>query len=216
MIRLFLITALILVLNGCATPIVPVTEQSYQRWNQRQQQLATLNNWDIHGRVALFINDDVYNLGLNWSIHENQSSMKLEAALGQGMINLEQNNAMVSLTTSTGETYYGANAEEVLRQSTGWSIPVEGLKSWIKGINHDQSEYLPEIDGTGRARSLTQDEWKINYLAYESSSPEAQTSLELPKKIYMKRQNLRLKIVIDQWQAQQNITPSVIFPDFKD
>ena len=181
MTRLFFLSALILVLNGCATtpdPSAPVTDESHERWSQRQQQLSSIDHWQIRGRVALFVDDDVYNLGLNWMLNNDHSTLKLEAALGQGMIKLEKNNSHVTLLTNEGKSYSGRNAEQVLHQATGWSIPVIGLESWIKGINHNNSDYLPDIDSMGRASTLLQDDWKINYLQYnevqlaENNNPE--------------------------------------------
>ncbi len=217
MYRILILPVLLLALAGCVTTQQnpgPVTDESHQHWSLRQQQLAQIDNWEIRGRVALFVDDDVYNLGLNWTLEKNHSTLKLEAAMGQGVIQLENNNTEVILQTSEGDSYYGQNAEQVLKQSTGWSIPVEGLESWIKGINHNQSDYLPEIDSTGKARSLMQDEWRINYLQYATASLEKYNNPELPRKIYMKRQNLALKIVIDQWQAQKKTSTSELFPVF--
>lgn len=219
MLRFIAITALILALYGCTTTTqqshLPVTDESHELWAQRQQLLSGMNDWEIRGRVALFVNDKVYNLGLSWVLAKQHFSMKLEAALGQGMIALNKNGQEVSLTTSKGEKFIGSNAEQVLRQSTGWSLPVEGLQSWIKGINHQHSDYLPDIDHVGRARSLSQDNWLINYFDYKRPV-NSDISLDLPRKIYMKRQNLALKIVIDQWQTQQNTIESDIFPTFED
>ena len=219
MIRLFFLSALFLALNGCVSTAklsTPVTDESHERWASRQQQLASVQNWHIRGRVALFVDDDVYNLGLNWKLNKNDSTLKLEAALGQGMIQIEKNSDQVTLLTSEDKSYSGQNAAQVLYQATGWSIPVEGLESWIKGINHNNSDYLPDIDSQGRALSLQQDGWKINYLQHKEFQVTELSSYELPRKIYMKRQNIALKIVIDQWQAQQNTVKSDIFPAFKD
>lgn len=219
MYRIIILPALILALSGCVTtPEIShqITDESHQRWQQRQQQLALIDSWEIHGRVALFVDDDVYNLGLNWTLNKNHSTLKLEAALGQGMIQLKKTNSEVTLLTSEGKSYSGRNAEQVLQHSTGWSIPVKGLESWIKGINHNNSSYLPNIDSAGRASSLSQDNWQINFLQYAEAPLAEHNHPELPRKIYMKRQNLALKIVIDQWQAQKNSAPSGIFPTFKD
>lgn len=217
--RLVLISALVVALSSCATApelTAPITDESHEKWSQRQQQLSTQKHWQIHGRVALFANDDVYNLGLHWVMNESRSKLNLEAALGQGMIELEKTNTHVSLLTSDGKSYLGQNAEQVLYQATGWSIPVEGLAAWIKGINHADSDYLPDIDAAGRVSSLQQDNWTINYLEYSQVKSVDQRITDLPRKIYMKRQNLALKIVIDQWQPQQNTQASEIFPSFRD
>ena len=218
MFRLFVLSALILVLGGCVTTpdtSEPVTDESHELWSQRQQQLSTIHNWEIRGRVALFVDDDVYNLGLDWKLGKNHSTLKLEAPLGQGLIQLDKKDSQVTLVTSEGKNCSGLNAEQVLLQSTGWSIPVEGLESWIKGINHDNSGYLPDIDSSGKALTLLQDNWRINFLQYKESLLANYNNPTLPHKIYMKRQNLALKIVIDQWQAQQNTTTTDLFPSFK-
>jgi len=219
MTRLLVLPALLLVLSGCVTTpenAEPVTDESHERWNQRQQQLSTIQSWEIRGRIALFVDDKVYNLGLDWKLEKDLSIIKLEAPLGQGLIQLEKKGQQITLLTSEGKSYSGQNAEQVLYQSTGWSIPVEGLKSWIKGINHNRSDYLPDIDSTGKALSLQQDEWRINFLQYKPSQLANRTTPVLPRKIYMKRNDLALKIVIDQWQAQQKTTSTELFPSFED
>ncbi|MCP4078143.1 MAG: outer membrane lipoprotein LolB [Gammaproteobacteria bacterium] len=219
MTRLPVLPALFLVLSGCVTTpenAEPVSDESHELWYQRQQQLSTVQNWEIRGRVALFVDDKVYNLGLDWRLDKDLSSLKLEAPLGQGLIQLEKKDSQVTLLTSEGKTYNGQNAEQVLYQSTGWSIPVEGLRSWIKGINHNQSDYLPDIDSTGKAVSMHQDDWRISFLQYKKSQLANNYTSVLPRKIYMKRDNLALKIVIDQWQAQQKTPSSELFPTFED
>ena len=214
-----LLPFLALILGGCAIT-APETEltspQKLERWQQRQQQLSSFQHWGIRGRVALFVDNEVYNLGLNWTLSENHSSLKLEAALGQGMVQLEKNGSEVSLMTSEGDSYYCQNAEQVLQQSTGWSIPVDGLEYWIKGINHPQSDHTRKLDNAGLASSLTQDRWKINYLDYTRAELEQYDNPLLPHKIYMKRNNIALKIVIDQWQPEQNTSSSDLFPVFPD
>jgi len=217
MFRLFFVSALLVLLSSCATTHPteePITDESHELWSQRQQQLSAIHYWKLRGRVALFVDEDVYNLGLSWELNKDHSKLKLEAALGQGVVQLEKNNTEVKLVTSEGETFSGQNSAQVLRQSTGWSIPVEGLEFWIKGINHDNSDYLPDIDSAGRATSLSQDGWQINFLEYSSTSLSEFNNPDLPHKIYMKRKNLALKIVIDQWQPQQNASSSELFPVF--
>ena len=215
--RLWFLSLFTAMLAGCASmPVTPppVTDDSHQQWQQRQQQLATLDQWSIRGRVALYLDDDVYHLGLGWIRNQGDNRIKLEASLGQGMLLLEKNDHQVKLTTTEGETFYGTNAQQVLWQSTGWSIPIEGLEFWIKGINHPGSAYLPLIDHNGLATSLEQDDWQIKFLEYEEVTLLKDYHPSLPSKMYMKREQLALKIQIDQWQAQQNLQPSELFPVF--
>ncbi len=214
--RLFL-WSLATLLFGCSTKSIesiPITDESHEMWQSRQQQLTPLDQWHIRGRVAIFIKDKVYNLGLGWEREGEFNAIKLEASLGQGVIRLKKNTEGVELTTAEGDRFIGSNAQQVLHQSTGLIFPVEGLETWIKGIPHHTSYYLPDIDGLGRAMKLEQDGWEINYFDYDTVQLAQLDNTVLPEKIYMKRDSLALKIIIDQWQKQtQESTPN-IFPQF--
>ena len=215
--RPWFLSLLTAILAGCSSmPVAPppITAESHQQWQQRQQQLAALDQWSIRGRVALYVDDDIYNLGLGWIRNRGDNRIKLEASLGQGMLLLEKIDHRVRLTTAEGEIYLGTKAQQVLWQSTGWSIPIEGLEFWIKGINHPDSAYRPLIDHNGLATSLQQDDWQINFLEYEEVRLRNGYNPILPRKMYMKREQLALKIQIDQWQAQQDLQPSELFPVF--
>ena len=206
---------MLVVLNACvSTPPKPVFDQSHELWDLRQQRLSSIDQWDLRGRVALYINNEVHNIGLNWTRTSSHSTITLEAPLSQGMVKLETRPEAVTLTTSEGTIYTGHDAEQVLFQSTGWSIPVEGLTTWITGINHASSDYVPDIDASGKAISLNQDNWRINYLNYAPSKLSAYNNPELPQKIYMKHDQLALKIVIDQWQNPNTPSSSELFPRF--
>jgi len=217
MLRNILLSLLVAVASGCASlPSKPVTEESHQLWAQRQQQLKPFVNWAIRGRVALFVDDKVYNLGMGWTRKDQHHQLNLEAALGQGMVRLEKTPGHAEMTTSEGETHYGHNAQQLLAQTTHLILPVEGLETWIKGLGHENSPYLPNIDANGRATTLTQDGWKINYFDYELTTLKPDLQLELPHKLYLKRENLALKIVIDQWATDPASETSPLFADFPD
>lgn len=217
MFRSFFLCLLALVISACVTPQSPdlaITDESHEQWQLIQQQLDSLDHWAIRGRVAIFVQDEVHNVGLNWQRSAGISTLKLEAPFNQGAILLEKGIDGVKLTTAEGEQYTGRNSQQLLHQVTGLVIPVDGLQTWIKGIPHQSSTYLPEIDASGRAIKLQQDGWTINYLEYEQVSWPLQNNPELPRKLYMKHDGLALKIVIDQWQNQIAPSTSDLFPEF--
>lgn len=216
MLRLFLLALLAFALSGCATlpDEQPVTDLSHTLWQQRLLHLGTLKQWHVRGRVALFIKDDVYNLGLDWQRNGDDSTLKLEAALGQGMVQLSSHTGAVKLETSEGKSYFGNNAEQVLKAATGWSLPVAGLQSWIKGVPHPRSDYLPDINVHGHARLIRQDGWKINFIDYQKVRLRHFGEVTLPEKLYLKRDQVALKIVIDQWQNQSDSPIDDVFPQF--
>ncbi len=216
MFRLFIIGLLGTTLAACTTITKEktVTDESHEQWQKRQYILQPLQQWSIRGRVALFVDEKVYNLGLAWKRNGQDSTIKLEASFGQGVILLEKQTTRTSLTTSSGEHFSGIQAEQVLHQATGLVIPVEGLEAWVKGIPHLSTTSTPDIDAAGLAKTIEQDGWWINYLKYEKTDMLLNGDLVLPRKMYMKRDNMAIKIVIDQWQPDTSPPEPALFPQF--
>ncbi len=223
LLKALLLSALLtLVLNGCATTNSnqPVSDKSHTLWQQRHLQLENLDHWDIRGRIALFVADDIYNLSIQWHRNADLSTVTLEAPLGQGLIQISQNSHEAVLITSDGDKHQGTNAEQVLLQATGWNIPIDGLSSWVIGINHPLSNFQKSIDSDGKAQQLQQDNWQIFYLNYSKSKLDSYKDFELPQKIYIKRTNtekrLALKLVIDQWHPLKMAQQPDLFPNFSE
>jgi outer membrane lipoprotein LolB len=204
-------------LGACATqnlPVLPVTDESRQLWQQRMQQLDKLDHWDMRGRVVIYIRDEVHSAGLIWHRQQDNMTLKLEGPFGQGAMLLEQASDGITLTSADGKYYSGTDPQQLLYRVTGLLIPVEGLQTWIKGIPHTESSQSTHIEASGRAENIQQDGWSINYLEYEHITWKRYNDPYLPRKLYLKNNDLALKIVIDQWRDPvQPGTPS-LFPDF--
>lgn len=217
MLRLLIPGLLVTIVSACATTKPPdeiVTDESHEQWQIRQQQLIALDHWSIRGRAIIFVQEEVHHVVLNWQRNGGTSRLKLEAPLSLGAIQLEKSADGVKLTTADGEQYTGRHSQQLLYQTTGLVIPVDGLETWIKGIPHQKTSYLPDIDAQGRASNIQQDGWSINYQEYEQVIWAQQNNPTLPRKLYMKHDGLALKIVIDQWQNQPETTTPDIFPQF--
>ena len=212
------ILIIVTLLNACSSlPDTPVTEESYQIWARRQQALEKIDAWEIHARTAIFVKEEVHQVGFNWVREREQFEIMIQAPFGQGVFRVESNRAAdqsteVRLTMPDGKVYLSHSAENLLSQLFGWSIPIEGLKSWIKGSPQRPETYYYELYADGRLKSLRQEGWLINYLDYFT---DYDTKPGLPKKMYLKHQDLALKIVIDRWQPlDSRANTTVIFPEF--
>ena len=214
----FLTLAAAILLSACTSlPDIPVTEESHQIWAKRQQQLEKIDAWEIQARTAIFEKKEVHQVGFSWERELDQFILMIQAPFGQGVFRVESNTTngetgTVKLTMPDEKVYYNHSAEAMLTQFFGWSIPVTGLKSWIKGMPLTTDTYSFELYGDGRLKSLQQQGWVINYLDYFADS---ETNPGLPKKMYLKHADLALKIVIDRWQPSKvSEVEQVIFPDF--
>ncbi|MCP4186540.1 MAG: outer membrane lipoprotein LolB [Gammaproteobacteria bacterium] len=207
---------LLLLFGGCTSLTrIPVSEQSHKDWAQYQLQAGRVQQWYIHGRAVIFVGDEVHNVGLKWRHRPDEFMIILEAPFGQGVFRLESMNsgALVKLSLPDGNVVYGEDAEATLGKVLGWSIPVSGLEFWIKGLPLKPEIFTQVLNGDGRLRSLQQKGWSIRYLDYFGFDHPAKG---LPKKLYLKHEELALKIVVDSWQKPETDADSNIelFPDF--
>lgn len=196
---------------------LPVTDQSYQDWARYRVQLSKINSWEIHARAAIFVEQEVYQVGISWKREINVFVIVIEAPFGQGVFRVESNlqdfgQPPIKLSMPDGEVYFDDSAEALLVRALGWSIPVSGLKSWIKGLPLPNTGYSFDLQADGRLKSLRQNDWLINYLEYFPRDTEEQG---LPRKMYLKHSNLALKIVIERWHPfKAEVNSPVLFPSF--
>ena len=192
-----------------------LSQQSQADWAQYQLEAGRINQWDLRGRAAIFVDDDVHNVGLSWQRNEDDFVMILEAPFGQGVIRIESSNETdlpIELSLPDGQVVYGQDAEATLQSVVGWSIPVNGLVFWIKGLPLKASSFNHQLNGDGRLKSLSQNGWRINFLDYFDFDDPAQG---LPRKLYLKHEKLALKIVIEHWQKPESMSSdSELFPAF--
>ena len=86
---------LVILIGACSqTPELQVTQESERSWDRRQQQLVNIDEWEIHARIAILLEDKVYPLVINWVRQQERSLMIMEAPFGQGVIRLQSTNSL--------------------------------------------------------------------------------------------------------------------------
>ena len=210
--------ATLLLLGACSSlPEHPVTTESHEAWARHQAQWAQIDSWEIHARSAIFVDQEVHQVGINWQREQDQFAFVIEAPFGQGVFRIESfsalgNLASTRLTMPDGQEYFDDSAELLLNKVLGWSIPISRLEWWIKGLPQPPADYSYELRYDGRLKSLQQDDWTVNYLDYFDPDSSAGG---LPKKMYLKHQKLALKIVIERWYSiDTQVEPAGLFPEF--
>jgi len=214
----FSLLATVLLLGACSSlPELPITAESREAWARHQVQLAQIDSWEIHARSAIFVDQQVHQVGINWQREQDQFAFVIEAPFGQGIFRVESNPrfgdlASTRLTMPDGQVYFDDSAESLIHRVLGWSIPVSKMEWWIKGLPKPPADYSFELRHDGRLKSLQQDDWTVNYLEYFDPDSSAGG---LPKKMYLKHQKLALKIVIERWYPlEAQAEPVVLFPEF--
>jgi outer membrane lipoprotein LolB len=216
LIRHFTICLAVLMLASCSQSSL-VSDQATveQAWQFRQQALQAVNRWDIQARAVVKLEGAAYNLGIRWQQESGQFIILLQAPFGQGVIRIESiSDDNYRLDLPDGRVLHANTPEALLEQVIGWSIPIGGLKYWIRGLPQPHGKFSHRFDAAGRTRFLKQNDWSIDYIDY-FKPPDSTHTTELPRRLKLTRDQILIKIVIERWQAlETDEPPSDLFPEF--
>ncbi len=184
-------------LTGCTTQPIQTREQAPADWAQRQQVLSHVENWKISGKLGVRQGDRIDSAVINsWSQRGAEFDINLSSAVfGLGATNLRGTPHSIWLTQSGKEPLYSDQPESLIYQQTGWTLPIESLFSWIKGIPAPTRITDSTFDLSGRLYELQQLGWTIRYTDYHDTEP-----YPLPRKIILTRESVRVTLVINDWQ----------------
>jgi outer membrane lipoprotein LolB len=197
--KLILLTLCFTLLTACmpkepiATPIV----QTGQSWQQRQDALAQLTQWHTMGALAIQTPKGTDSMQFDWQLQsQNQYSLRFIGPVGTGYGTLKTTPGQSVYLAPKGKVYQDSNANALLTQVTGWRLPVDDLYYWMRGLPApDSAAALQFAEDNSHLISLQQDGFQVLFQRYTGVG-----TLDLPSKILLQRQDLKVKIVITRWQ----------------
>ena len=185
----------IALLSGCAIP--PATSpEAAAAWTARQNRLARISTWQADGRIGVVSGQDGWHANFQWAQQNSGYRIDLIGPLGQGRVIVESNGTEARIQTQDGQSWTAPDADALLEQSLGVRLPVNGLRYWARGLPEPGSTPTLQTDAQGRLTRLEQNGWVIEYPAY---APTSILNLDLPERIVARRQDLSVKLVIEQW-----------------
>ncbi len=129
-------------------------------WQERRDRLSAIDGWIVTGRVAIRTEEEAWHATLHWVQRHDAFRIRLIAPLGQGTVQIAGDDGRVILRTSENRVYRAVDAESLLTDTLGWSVPVKGLRFWLTGLD-DPYGPPPErrLDMSGRLEQLDQSGW---------------------------------------------------------
>ncbi|OGT21792.1 MAG: outer membrane lipoprotein LolB [Gammaproteobacteria bacterium RBG_16_57_12] len=191
-----LILALALLTTGCAiTPKQPPSDTAQQQWQAHLQTLATLNNWELSGRIAVKTGQESLSGTLHWKQQADFYDIRIIGPLGRGSVSLLGDQQQSVLTTHEGKSFSAGNAQALLHQHLGLDVPLDYLRYWLLGKPAPDlvTEDL-QLDETGRLGTLRQAGWEISYRGYTDAP-----GLSMPARIFINNHLVSVRLVVDQW-----------------
>lgn len=180
-------------LGGCvaAPPALEKIEPSLSF-----QEHVNQENFQITGRVAVQYDGQAFSGGLRWRHTVAADEVLLSSPLGQGVAQIIRDESGVTLVNAADQqTYHAQDAEELTEGVLGWRLPLAGMACWVRGKPAPGTTYQPRYEA-GQLMRLDQDGWQIDYLGHSQINGE-----QFPKKIFLQRGDLDIRLVIDEWGA---------------
>jgi len=176
------------------TPVRPDRGIDLDLQNQREQ----IQSWKLNGRLSITSEKESGTVSFYWSQDDQRYLMSFIAPLGQGTFALRGGEGDgVYLLTAQDKVLHADNAETLLKQSVGWHVPVSGFKYWVRGLQEPGVDATnQQFDDKGLITEMQQADWNIRIKRYMDVE-----GLDLPAKIFMHNDHVKLKLIIQTWDT---------------
>lgn len=174
----------LLLLGGCVT-------QKPGEISPPVSDVSQLQHWSAVGRIGITGVAQPGSGAFRWRQQNDVSQINLHGPLGTGSVNVLLNDSL-HLTLGNGAHYDGEAALDVLSAQLGTAIPVRQMSYWLRGIPAPGEYRWLDVN-----KVLQQNGWHIEYGELETVD-----GLPLPKKITAISDEVRIRVVITQWQLQ--------------
>ena len=155
--------------------------------------------WAMSGRVALSNGKEGGSGRIEWNQGAGRTVVTLSAPVTRQSWTLTADVGGVTLEGVSGGPQHGVDAGQLLRQSTGWEIPVAELGCWLRGVPAKKAamgEATLVFGADSRLLRVEQGSWTIDYANWQL---DPVSGVELPTRINAEQASNRVRLVVDRW-----------------
>ena len=183
--RVFGLYLVILMVSGCTTEIV-APETLYSKITR--ESLYNLEQWSFEGRLGLTGIKDSWQANINWQHRSSDEEIKLSGPLGQGATIIKLTGKLVTIDRGNDKIQTSLEPEAFISQQLGMFVPIRSLRYWVIGVPEPGIPYVEAGLGFRQAG------WLIEYKQMQRVN-----SQNMPRRITVTNEKVKLKIMIDQW-----------------
>ncbi|MEB4592390.1 lipoprotein insertase outer membrane protein LolB [Candidatus Thiothrix sp. Deng01] len=197
----------LLTLGGCASQNQPrhttevASPAAESAWRQRQADFARMSAWRLQGKVGVQFKEQSASFNMSWLQNGNDGyEMNIKNPLTGSIVAYLKGNASEVTLQTNGKTYKDASAERLLQGQLGVSLPLDGMKYWVRGVPEpDAPVQQVKLDAQGRPEVLQQSGWLVEYNGWQGNDWKA-----LPEKINLSRapDNTKVKVIAKDWRTR--------------
>jgi outer membrane lipoprotein LolB len=164
-------------------------------WPERRAELQSLSPFQLTGRVAVAAGSEGFNAHLSWAQSGPRTTLQLNGPLGVGGVHVVADGATLSVETSKGKRLTSDEARAELTDKLGFEPPLTSLRYWVLGVPDPATSSVETVGPDQRLAALEQNGWRIVYSSYMSAGDHW-----LPQRLALERGDVRVRVVVDQWQ----------------
>jgi outer membrane lipoprotein LolB len=190
------VLACVWLLAGCAgrPSLVPAADSAaLESQGRREARLAAAPEWGLHGRIAVSGGGDGGSGQLSWRQRADHLAFEMRAPVSRQTWRLTAAPGAVRLDGLDGGPRHGTDAEALLQQELGWTVPLGHLSAWVRGMRGEGTARIG-FDAEGLPALIEQHGWRIEYRGWDRSSEPA-----LPTRVFASRGEQRVRLAIARW-----------------
>lgn len=184
-----LFTALALTLSACST-LLPQGGKT-----ALQEQLSSLEAWQVRGKLSVVSPDDSVTGYLTWQQQQQEYDLFISGPFGSGASRLQGDRNGAQLTLPGWKSPRKATTpEQLMLEHMGWNFPVSDIRFWVKGQPSPNGPVQTEFSDQGLLTRLQQHGWDIRYSRYQQHGGQW-----LPGLIRISGYDFRFTFAIQEW-----------------
>ncbi|NVK20946.1 MAG: outer membrane lipoprotein LolB [Kangiellaceae bacterium] len=183
-------------------------------WQRQYQQLKTIEQFQLKGRIGITHPQDSFSSNFLWQQQaHNHFDFRLYGAFGQTYAIMKVTPMISTLDTGDERHFEGTNPEYLLYSILGWSLPINYLQDWVKGLPTGISQNNLLINADGTLQQLTYQDYVVTYERYAefqlASAIEGETvATKLPTKIKILQGDNKVILSNRSWDMNSTTIPT--------
>ncbi len=188
----------ILLLAGCASVpgTAPVGPPNEAAWQARRARLGMLMDWELQGRVGIVNGKDGGSGSMDWKQRGGVMDFSFRGPFGAGSLEVRGDSSALWVRSSRGDNFVSTEPEQDFAERLHVPLPVLSMRYWLLGLPDPGTPFTKTVDARGHLVTLSQRDWRVDYQDYASFD-----GYELPTRLLIQRDQVRIKVVINQWQV---------------
>lgn len=190
---LLLLALVVALLAGCATPARRGGSAELQVQHQREERLRAVADWGLVGRIAVFDGDRNGSGRIEWRQSGERFEIVLAAPVSRQSWRLTGGPDGAVLEGLDDGPRRAGSAEHLLQAEAGWSLPLDLLRAWARGMRGDPSASLA-FDAEGFPATLDERGWTVQYRDWHAGLQPP-----MPRRVFASSGERRVRLVVERW-----------------